>query len=68
MPSGAGHDAMSVAAIAPIAVLFVRCAGGISHNPAEAITEHDAEMAIRAVTALLHDLANPQSTTASLPR
>ena len=65
MPSGAGHDAMSVAAIAPIAVLFVRCAGGISHNPAEAITEHDAEMAIRAVTAFLRDLANPRKRSSA---
>jgi allantoate deiminase len=65
IPSGAGHDAMSLAAIAPIAVLFVRCAGGISHNPAEAITEHDANMAIRAVTALLQDLAH--SPVAGLP-
>ena len=34
LPSGAGHDAMEFAAVAPIAMLFVRCgAGGISHNP-----------------------------------
>ncbi|MCA1941101.1 MAG: M20/M25/M40 family metallo-hydrolase, partial [Caenispirillum bisanense] len=40
--SGAGHDAMAMAAVAPVAMLFVRCAGGISHNPAESITAADA--------------------------
>ncbi|MCA1973837.1 MAG: M20/M25/M40 family metallo-hydrolase, partial [Caenispirillum sp.] len=39
---GAGHDAMATAAVAPVAMLFVRCAGGISHNPAESITAADA--------------------------
>lgn len=35
MPSGAGHDAMHLAEIAPTGMLFVPCKGGISHNPAE---------------------------------
>ncbi|GJE58015.1 allantoate amidohydrolase [Methylobacterium trifolii] len=43
LPSGAGHDGMSVAAIAPIAMLFVRCRGGISHNPAEYASLSDIE-------------------------
>jgi acetylornithine deacetylase/succinyl-diaminopimelate desuccinylase-like protein len=38
LPSGAGHDGMAIVAIAPVAMLFVRCAGGISHNPAEAVS------------------------------
>ncbi len=42
LPSGAGHDGMAIRAIADIAMLFVRCEGGISHNPAESITEADA--------------------------
>ena len=33
--SGAGHDAMQVAALAPVAMIFVPCDDGISHNPAE---------------------------------
>ncbi|MEM6702755.1 MAG: Zn-dependent hydrolase [Acidobacteriota bacterium] len=33
--SGAGHDAMAVANVAPAAMVFVRCLDGISHNPAE---------------------------------
>ena len=42
LPSGAGHDGMAIQAIADIAMLFVRCKGGVSHNPAESITTDDA--------------------------
>ncbi|MFO1323745.1 MAG: allantoate amidohydrolase [Burkholderiales bacterium] len=41
LPSGAGHDGMALIDIAPIGMLFVRCEGGISHNPAEAVTLAD---------------------------
>ena len=47
LPSGAGHDAMAVAALCPMAMLFIRCGGGISHNPAETITAEDVEAAAR---------------------
>jgi allantoate deiminase len=47
LPSGAGHDGMAIIAIADIGMLFVRCKGGISHNPAEAISEEDAGVAAR---------------------
>jgi allantoate deiminase len=47
LPSGAGHDGMAMVAIADIGMLFVRCKGGISHNPAEAIGEEDAAVAVR---------------------
>ena len=54
MPSGAGHDAMKLHEIMPQAMLFVRCGNaGISHNPLETITAHDAELAVRAFTHLL---------------
>ena len=53
LPSGAGHDAAIVAAIAPAAMLFVRCAGGVSHNPAEAVTVEDVAAAIEATTRFL---------------
>jgi len=46
MPSGAGHDAAAVSAIAPVAMLFVRCAGGVSHNPAESVQEADVGVAL----------------------
>jgi allantoate deiminase len=47
LPSGAGHDAVAMATLCPAAMLFVRCKGGISHNPAESITEADADVAVR---------------------
>ncbi|WP_428394884.1 allantoate amidohydrolase [Lichenicoccus sp.] len=53
LPSGAGHDAMVMAQLCPMAMLFVRCAGGISHNPAERITASDAECAVNVLTRAL---------------
>ncbi len=48
LPSGAGHDAMAMAALTNIAMLFVRCGnGGISHNRLETMTADDAEIAAR---------------------
>jgi N-carbamoyl-L-amino-acid hydrolase len=35
MVSGAGHDAAYIARVAPTAMIFVPCRGGISHNEAE---------------------------------
>ena len=43
LPSGAGHDGMALGAITDICMLFVRCKGGISHNPLESITREDAD-------------------------
>jgi len=48
LPSGAGHDAIAIAERWPSAMLFVRCAGGISHHPAESVTEEDVAQALRA--------------------
>lgn len=46
LPSGAGHDAMKMASVADIGMLFVRCGnGGISHHPTESMTAEDAELA-----------------------
>jgi len=47
LSSGAGHDAVAMANLCPSAMLFVRCKGGISHNPAESITVEDADAAAR---------------------
>lgn len=44
LTSGAGHDTMVMANIAPAGLIFVRCAGGISHNPAESIMTSDAAL------------------------
>ena len=35
MLSGAGHDAMNVARVAPTGMIFVPCKDGLSHNEAE---------------------------------
>ncbi|MDB5971736.1 MAG: uraD [Hydrocarboniphaga sp.] len=48
LPSGAGHDAMMLAQIAEVGMLFVRCGnGGISHHPAEILSFEDADVAAR---------------------
>jgi allantoate deiminase len=46
LPSGAGHDGVTMAALTDIGMLFVRCKGGVSHHPAEAVTARDVGVAI----------------------
>jgi allantoate deiminase len=53
LPSGAGHDATQLAEIIPIAMLFVRCKGGISHNPAESVRQEDVAVAIEVTSRFL---------------
>jgi allantoate deiminase len=55
--SGAGHDAMVMAALCPTAMLFIRCAGGISHNPAEQVDPADAEVALTVMRSFIDKLA-----------
>lgn len=46
LPSGAGHDAMMMANVMPVSMLFVRCGnGGISHNPREIVDVADVTIA-----------------------
>jgi hydantoinase/carbamoylase family amidase len=60
LPSGAGHDAMVFPAVAPTAMLFVRCGNnGISHHPDETMTAEDAEIA---TSVLLHFFENYRPT------
>ncbi len=47
LPSGAGHDAMAFDKIIPFAMLFVRCRGGVSHNPDEYASPADIDIAAR---------------------
>jgi beta-ureidopropionase / N-carbamoyl-L-amino-acid hydrolase len=48
LPSGAGHDAMMMASLTAIGMLFVRCGnGGISHHPMETLSADDADVAAR---------------------
>jgi allantoate deiminase len=46
LESGAGHDAAMMAAVAPVAMLFVRCADGVSHHPDESVAARDVAAAI----------------------
>jgi N-carbamoyl-L-amino-acid hydrolase len=41
--SGAGHDAVYLARLAPTAMIFVPCEGGISHNEIENARPEDLE-------------------------
>ncbi len=59
LPSGAGHDGMAIQAIADIGMLFVRCKSGVSHNPAEAISEEDAGTATRVLLRFIENFRVP---------
>lgn len=52
LASGAGHDGISMSRLGPVGMIFVRCAGGISHSPLESVAPED----IRAGIEALHDL------------
>lgn len=55
LPSGAGHDGMAMGELCPFAMLFVRCKGGVSHNPAEAVTEQDVGVAAEVLRRFMVD-------------
>jgi allantoate deiminase len=57
MASGAGHDAMIMAARMPAAMLFLRSPGGIGHHPDETVLEEDVAAALAVGHAFLDDLA-----------
>jgi N-carbamoyl-L-amino-acid hydrolase len=60
LPSGAGHDAMVMAGITEMGMLFVRCGnGGISHHPSETLSADDADLAARAFKDFLLNLPVP---------
>jgi len=57
MPSGAGHDAVAMADLVPVGMIFVRCEGGVSHNPAEKITSADAKAGVDVLSHVLNNFA-----------
>ena len=57
LASGAGHDAVVLSRVAPIAMLFVRCKGGVSHNPAESVEVGDVAVALEVMDHLVENLA-----------
>jgi allantoate deiminase len=62
--SGAGHDAAAMAAITPVAMLFVRCKSGISHHPDESAAVEDVRIAINVMDEFIRALANSYGSVA----
>jgi allantoate deiminase len=62
LPSGAGHDAAQMAGLVPVAMLFVRCEEGISHNPAESVAREDVEVAVGVLQRFLRLIAEAHQT------
>ncbi len=60
LSSGAGHDAMAFRGVIPVAMLFVRCRGGVSHNPAEYAKPEDMGHAARVLLEFLNELADKE--------
>jgi allantoate deiminase len=61
LPSGAGHDGMAMVDIADVAMVFVRCRGGISHHPDEHVELVDADAGARVLLRLIENF-RPQKT------
>jgi allantoate deiminase len=55
LPSGAGHDTMAMGKLCPAGMLFVRCKGGVSHNPLESITVEDCAIGLKALIQFVRD-------------
>jgi allantoate deiminase len=58
LTSGAGHDAAVMAAAAPMAMLFLRSPGGISHHPDERVLPEDVAIALDVMIRYLDLLAD----------
>jgi allantoate deiminase len=57
LSSGAGHDAVALSELTGVALLFVRCAGGVSHHPDEAVDPADVAAAVDVLDGFLRRLA-----------
>jgi allantoate deiminase len=55
LPSGAGHDGMAMIDIADVAMVFVRCRGGVSHHPDEHVEPADADAGARVLLRLIEN-------------
>ena len=55
--SGAGHDGMALRTLCPVAMLFIRCERGVSHNADEAVAPGDVAVAVRALVEFVERLA-----------
>ena len=61
LASGAGHDAAAMADLTDVGMLFVRCEGGVSHNPAEAVSKADVAVSIDVLNRFLELLVAQQT-------
>ena len=55
LASGAGHDGMAMVDIADVAMVFVRCRGGVSHHPDEHVEVGDADVGARVLLRLIEN-------------
>ncbi len=55
LPSGAGHDGMAMIDVADVAMIFVRCRGGVSHHPDEHVETGDADAGARVLLRLIEN-------------
>jgi N-carbamoyl-L-amino-acid hydrolase len=56
--SGAGHDSCNTASVVPTSMIFVPCAGGLSHNEAESAAPADLETGANVLMRAMLSLAN----------
>ena len=61
IPSGAGHDAQSFAPFVPTGMIFVPCRNGVSHHPAEFITQTDASNGCQVLLKTIQKLADDKT-------
>jgi len=61
MVSGAGHDSVNVAAVAPTAMIFIPCAQGLSHNEAESASAADVADGANVLLHAVLELAQAQT-------
>jgi N-carbamoyl-L-amino-acid hydrolase len=56
--SGAGHDSCNTASVVPTSMIFIPCAGGLSHNEAESAAPKDLETGANVLMHAMLSLAN----------
>jgi allantoate deiminase len=64
LASGAGHDAMAMRDLTDVAMLFIPCVSGVSHNPREAVNIEDVAAGCQVLAHFVHNF-RPNSTKAS---
>jgi allantoate deiminase len=60
LPSGAGHDAVILSQLCPVAMLFVRCRDGLSHHPDEYVQDEAIEAALRTAVTFIETIGRSE--------